>query len=100
MESIWKSTVQLPERENLKGDTDVENLVIGGGMAGVLIAFLLQREGREVMVIEAKRVASGQTGNTTDKITAQHGLSYDKLIHRVSLEKASQYARAKVWSVI
>lgn len=96
MESIWKSTVSLPERETLKGDTDVENLVIGGGMAGILIAFLLQRKGREVMVIEAKRVASGQTGNTTAKITAQHGLVYDKLIHRVSLEKALQYAEANV----
>lgn len=96
MESIWKSTVQLPERETLKGDTEVENLVIGGGMAGILIAFLLQRKGREVMVIEAKRVASGQTGNTTAKITAQHGLIYDKLIHKVSLDKALQYAQANV----
>jgi len=96
MESIWKRTVQLPERETLKGDTEVENLVIGGGMAGILIAFLLQRKGREVMVIEAKRVASGQTGNTTAKITAQHGLIYDKLIHKVSLDKALQYAQANV----
>ena len=96
MESIWKSTVQFPERETLKGDTEVENLVIGGGMAGILIAFLLQRKGREVMVIEAKRVASGQTGNTTAKITAQHGLIYDKLIHKVSFGKALQYAQANV----
>lgn len=94
MESIWKSTVQLPERESIKGDTEVENLVIGGGMAGILIAYFLQRKGREVMVIEAKRVASGQTGNTTAKITAQHGLIYDKLIHKVSTDKAEQYARA------
>ncbi len=94
MESIWKSTVQLPEREAIKGDTEVENLVIGGGMAGILIAYFLQRKGREVMVIEAKRVASGQTGNTTAKITAQHGLIYDKLIHKVSPDKAEQYARA------
>ncbi len=96
MESIWKSTVQLPMRETLKGDTEVENLVIGGGMAGILTAFLLQRKGREVMVIEAKRVASGQTGNTTAKITAQHGLIYDKLIHKVSFGKALQYAQANV----
>ena len=94
MESIWKSTVQLSKRETIKGDTDVENLVIGGGMAGILIAYFLQRKGREVMVIEAKRVASGQTGNTTAKITAQHGIIYDKLIHKVSPDKAGQYARA------
>lgn len=94
MEAIWKNTVQLPEREAIKGDTEVENLVIGGGMAGILIAYFLQRKGREVMVIEAKRVASGQTGNTTAKITAQHGLIYDKLIQKVSPEKAEQYARA------
>ncbi len=94
MDSIWKQTVQLTERETLKGDKTVENLVIGAGMAGILIAYMLKEKGREVVVIEANRIAGGQTGNTTAKITAQHGLIYDKLIHKVSAEEAEQYAKA------
>ncbi len=94
MESIWNQTMQLPEREALEGDIAVQNLVIGAGMAGVLTAYMLKRKGQEVAVIEAKRVGSGQTGNTTAKITAQHGLIYDKLIHKISVKKAEQYAGA------
>ncbi len=95
-ESLWKRTIEMPERESLKGDLQVKNLVIGAGMAGILTAYLLQREGCEVVVVEAKTIASGQTGNTTAKLTCQHGLIYDKLIHKVSMEKAKQYARANM----
>ncbi len=96
MESIWKQTVEIPQRECLKNDLQVKNLVIGAGMAGILTAYLLQREGCEVVVVEAKRIASGQTGNTTAKLTCQHGLIYDKLIHKISTEKAKQYAQANL----
>lgn len=96
MESIWKQTVEIPQRECLKQDIQVKNLVIGAGMAGVLTAYFLQKEGCEVAVVEVKRIASGQTGNTTAKITCQHGLIYDKLLHKVSMEKARQYARANL----
>lgn len=50
--------------------------------------------GCEVAVVEAKRIASGQTGNTTAKITSQHGLIYDKLLHKVNMEVAEGYAQA------
>ena len=94
MESIWKQTAEIPQRECLKQDIQVKNLVIGAGMAGILTAYLLQREGCEVAVVEAKRIASGQTGNTTAKITGQHGLIYDKLLHKVNMEVAEGYAQA------
>lgn len=94
MESIWKQTVELPQRECLPGDKQVKNLVIGAGMAGILTAYLLQKQGQQVMVVEAKKTASGQTGNTTAKITCQHGLFYDKVMHKVSLRKAEQYIQA------
>lgn len=94
MESIWKQTVELPKRECLPGDIQAKNLVIGAGMAGILTAYLLQKQGLQVVVVEAKRIAGGQTGNTTAKITCQHGLFYDKLMHKVSLRRAEQYIQA------
>lgn len=94
MQSIWKMTTELKERPALKKDMQVQTVVIGAGMAGILTAYLLMKQGYRVVVVEAGRVASGQTGNTTAKITGQHGLIYDKLIHKVSPGKAEQYARA------
>ena len=42
MQSIWSKTTDLPEQKQLKGNVQVENVVIGAGMAGVLIAYFLQ----------------------------------------------------------
>lgn len=69
-------------------------IVIGAGMAGILTAWYLQQERKQVLVLEAKEVASGQTQNTTAKITSQHGLKYQKLIHTVGRKKALLYAQA------
>lgn len=71
-----------------------EIVVIGAGMAGLLTAHFLQKEGKDVLIIEAKKVASGQTGRTTAKITSQHGIKYSKLIKQVGLAKAKLYAAA------
>lgn len=94
MKSIWKKTTVIPARGPLCGDLNTQVAVIGGGMAGILTAFYLQRQGMQVVVLEAERMGSGQTENTTAKITSQHGMIYHKLISTVGIEKAKQYARA------
>ncbi len=94
MESIWRSTVSFPEREPLKHDLTAEVVVIGAGMAGILTAYLLKEQGVQVAVLEADRIASGQTENTTAKITSQHGLVYDRLISQLGKRKAALYAAA------
>ena len=99
MKSIWSETCDIPQREPLRGDTETEIAVIGAGMAGVLIASALQRAGRQVAVFEAKRIASGQTRNTTAKITAQHGLFAERLIKTLGEERAKKYAEANLAAI-
>uniref|UniRef100_UPI003325DAF8 FAD-dependent oxidoreductase n=1 Tax=Oscillibacter ruminantium TaxID=1263547 RepID=UPI003325DAF8 len=48
----------------------------------------------DYMLVEAETICNGITKNTTAKITSQHGLIYDKLIHQFGAEKAKQYLRA------
>lgn len=93
MESIWRETEQLPDRAPLPGNITVDTAVIGGGMAGILIAYELRKRGVEAVVLEADQVGSGQTGNTTAKITSQHGLCYHRLLKRFGESKAREYAR-------
>lgn len=42
MGSIWSQSCTIPQRQPLTVDLEVEAAVIGGGMAGILTAFLLQ----------------------------------------------------------
>ena len=74
MESIWNGEVWIPPRKPLKENISVETVIIGAGMAGVLTAYELRRRGKPCVILEAKRIGSGQTGNTTAKITSQHGM--------------------------
>ncbi len=94
MQSLWRQTSTLPAYAPLEGDREVEALVIGGGMAGLLCAYLLKEKGISPLVIEAGRIAGGVTQNTTAKITAQHNLIYDKLCKTLGREAARQYAGA------
>ncbi len=74
-------------------------IVVGAGIAGLLIAYYLQEQGRDVLVLEADEIASGQTDKTTAKITSQHGLKYQRLVKTVGAERAKMYARANETAV-
>ena len=78
MESIWSKTIEISSRPPLSGDRKVDIAVIGGGMAGILTAYRLKQNGFQPLVLEERTIASGQTRNTTAKITSQHGLIYNK----------------------
>lgn len=94
MKSLWSQTTRLPEQEKLESNFHVQNVVIGAGIAGLLIAYFLQEKGQEVIVLEAKEIASGQTKNTTAKITSQHGLIYNDMVKKAGIERARGYAQA------
>ena len=94
MESIWTQSCSISARQVLPGDLKTEIAVIGAGMAGLLIADALENAGHRVTVLEADRIAGGQTRNTTAKITSQHGPCYRQRIASFGTEKARHYAAA------
>src|SRR5438874_1762556 len=63
--SFWERTAQkfytTPLTENLMADI----CVIGAGIAGVTAAYLLAREGRDVVLIDDGPIGGGMTGRTT-----------------------------------
>lgn len=94
MKSIWNQTCQIPRRNPLEGNLDTEIAIIGGGLAGILTAFYLGEEGRQVVVLEASKIGSGQTEGTTAKITSQHNLIYQKLLTNHGVTAMNLYARS------
>lgn len=99
MESLWRAGVELPRFEPLEGEKRTDVLVIGGGLAGLLCAYFLKAAGVDCLLVEADAICAGVTGNTTAKITAQHGLCYRKLLGTFGPERAGQYLRANLEAV-
>lgn len=99
MDSIWTQTAVLPSFPALEGDLRADAAVVGGGLTGILTAWMLRQAGADVVVLEADRVGGGQTSGTTAKLTAQHGLKYSQLLQTLGAETAGQYARANLAAV-
>ncbi len=94
MESIWQKNVEMPSFPTLKGDASTDVLIIGGGIAGILTAYLLKENGVDCILVEKRKICSGTTGHTTAKLTVQHGLIYHKLLKSEGLEAAQKYFHA------
>ncbi|WP_046726814.1 FAD-dependent oxidoreductase [Streptomyces humi] len=92
--SYWLETAPPPGEPAPppSGDLSVEVAVVGGGIAGLSAAWELVRQGHEVAVLEADRLAAGVTGHTTAKLTALHTLVYDHLRRTRGPEGARLYA--------
>ena len=93
MASIWTTETTIRKRDSLPGDLQIPAVVIGAGLTGILTAYFLQQAGISTIVLE-DRIGSGQTKNTTAKITSQHSLIYDHLIQTFGRESAAAYAQA------
>ena len=91
--SVWL-TDDRPHYDALTNRVTADVVVVGAGITGLTAALLLQRQGREVVVVEANQVGTGTTGGTTGKITSQHSLIYARLIREHGAEVAQTYARA------
>ena len=81
-------------RKPLQNDMSVQVVVIGAGITGILTAYFLQKKGITAVVLEADRIAGGQTQNTTAKITSQHGYFYAEAVRKMGRKKAAIYASA------
>ncbi len=95
MNSIWTENTKRPTFPTLQNSIKTDVLIIGGGMAGILCAYLLKNAGIDCVLAEAKQICGGVTQNTTAKITFQHGLLYHQMLNRFGKEKTSLYYAAQ-----
>ena len=94
MRSLGSDTVNFPSFDPLKSDIKTDVLIIGGGIAGILCAHMLEQAGVDYVLVEANTIGSGVSQNTTAKITSQHGMIYHKMLARFGVEKTQMYLKA------
>lgn len=70
MATPWdRSVPQKSAYPALQEDITTDVVIVGGGMAGILNAYLLSKAGKKVVVLESGRLGNGATFRTTAFIT-------------------------------
>ena len=93
MKSIWRD-IDFPTFKSLSGDISTDVLIIGGGIAGLLTAYFLDRAGVDYLLVEKNKICTGVTANTTAKITVGQGFNYHKILSLRGKEMAQAYYHA------
>lgn len=91
VESYWIASTSETNYPTLQDNIKTDILVVGGGITGITNAYLLQKEGFDVVIVDTSRIAISTSGNTTAKITSLHDLKYSKLIKQIGSEGARKY---------
>ena len=68
-ESIWVKTAEVPSFPPLEQNLVCDVCIVGAGIAGISTAYLLNREGKSVVVLDDGQIAAGETERTTAHLT-------------------------------
>lgn len=96
MNSFWIETSKDSEISYNILDVNIEAdvCIVGGGITGTLVAYYLSKHGKTVVLLEKDKVCMKTSGNTTAKVTSQHGLFYKYLLESKGYEFAKKYYEA------
>src|SRR5262245_34959492 len=78
-DSIWWRTPP-PEFPSLAGETDAEIAIVGGGIAGITLAWTLAERGATVALIESERLAGSASGRNAGFLLAAPAEPYRELM--------------------
>ena len=86
-ESLWSATATGPSFPALSGDTKADVVIVGGGITGLTTAYLLQKAGRNVTVVESNKLGQGVTGYTSAHLTYILDAKFQDLVKRFGVKK-------------
>lgn len=94
--SLWLKDGIPQKFPSLKSNESCDICVVGAGITGITLAYILSKLDLNVILIESKTPINLTSGNTTAKFTFQHGITYSKIIENYGFEEALLYYNAQV----
>ncbi len=86
--STWEHDVKVPHFSPLRAPLETDVIIIGGGLTGIAAAYLLNKAGKTVSVVEKDQIGFGASGLTTAFITQSVDTDFRDLINIFGIEKA------------
>ena len=97
MKSYWIKSLNQKDVINfqtLEKNIETDMCIIGGGLVGLQTAYNLSKYKIKTVLLEQDKICKSTSGNSTAKITSQHGLIYKYLIDSKGMNFAKKYYNA------
>jgi glycine/D-amino acid oxidase-like deaminating enzyme/nitrite reductase/ring-hydroxylating ferredoxin subunit len=85
---VWIDDTPIRKFPKLQGNISADVLVVGAGVTGVTVGYLLKKAGSTVAIIERERVASIDTGHTTAHLTYVTDVQLQELVRNFGKDHA------------
>jgi len=93
-QSYWQKTSRKKQEQTIDKDISTNIVIIGGGLAGVSLAYQLKDSHYRVIVLEKDTIGGHTSGHTTAKLTVLHGLIYQQITKHYDIHQAYLYYRS------
>src|SRR5215472_4599527 len=97
--SVWIDEHELREHAALASSLRTDVCIVGAGIAGLSVAYLLSREGKSVVVLEAGLIGHGETSRTTAHLSNALDDRYSELERLFGRDGAAK-AQESHWQAI
>jgi glycine/D-amino acid oxidase-like deaminating enzyme/nitrite reductase/ring-hydroxylating ferredoxin subunit len=95
-ESIWIHNVNNIKLEKLSKNISCDILIIGGGMAGLSVAYDLMNSNKKVVLIEKDICGGGASSKNTGKLTWMQDLIYNRITKNYGSDMAKLYFDSQI----
>ncbi|KAL0483301.1 Rieske 2Fe-2S iron-sulfur protein [Acrasis kona] len=99
LSTVWLDDNKAPSFQPLSTNIDVDVCVVGGGIAGITTAYLLQKEGKKVALLEDGELCSGETGRTTAHLMGWYDDNYHLIKKKHGTKGAALIAQATLQAI-
>ncbi|KAK3361759.1 FAD dependent oxidoreductase-domain-containing protein, partial [Lasiosphaeria ovina] len=88
----------LPQFAPLDRNLETDVVIVGAGIAGISTAYELVRRGKQVVLVEARDVLSGETGRTSGHLTNDLDDGYTEIAKKHGEAGARVAAESHAWA--
>lgn len=91
--SLWQETTAESDIQSTSLRKNPDVIIVGAGITGITTALMLQKAGKQCMILEKNNIGYGTTGGTTAHINTLLDTPYSTIIKNFNLDAAASVAR-------